>query len=280
MLTPFLPISAAQLCHWGRSLLGAAFLLPSIPLMAENIAFDFERVSGDRNYHFGTTQPSGLFDANTPDGFRVISGVGYRCLGKDLSNWAVLDDEQPDTVQKSKVESGESLKQPVSASLFLRARLVSLSSAQAGSASHGGFLFGLTNSSATASGYLALVERTPGAPARLCLYQFANGKMADLVAYSDPFPFQPDDKFFIELTVSAKGSARFAIHRDDAIPGIGNALDRITFKTFDKSVPFSLLSVELFGYAPGFVGVFFRNESAADGFFVLGNFSMESGRLD
>ncbi len=269
---------------WGGMLvLLAAALLRQTSATAEivTIAFDFSRVSGDRDHHFGMHNPVGQFDHNgAVASFQTAASVLRATTTGNA--WVVLDDEQPDTSNASMPTDGLGLQ--AGDKLVLRTRIVDLSSGDVGDAGLGGFLVGLNgNGNATADGFLAGVTRTPGGsgPGQLRMDSFANGSRAGNLALGSGFNYGGGGNlYFLELVLTpGSGGTDYALKlfADAAIPGSGNDLARLADPAFGSATPVSALTGTLAGYDQGWVGLYFEDMGGGgnNGGVSFGNFYVQ-----
>lgn len=256
----------------------SALILSVTPADAASVIFDFTRTSGDRAHNFGTNQTANnLSDANnTATGF-YVSGTGgdvYKYSAINSSGWSILNDSQPDIVNATLPDGYDAFNVSSSSPLTLRSRLTSLSSGQAGAASYGGLLFGLTDFSSTASGYIALYRRTPNNSSAIGIYNFTNGNIGSMIASAN-LASSADAAYFLSLSVESSGNFVFSLYSDTSIAGTGNSTARLTSSDFTTATPYSTVSGTISGYHSGYTGVYFRNDSTTQaGGVNYGNYYM------
>ena len=267
-------------CLTAPASVAAGVLLLSVNSVdAASIIFDFSRTSGDRAHNFGTNQTANnLSDANnTATGFYVSGASGnlYKYSVINSSGWSILNDSQPDIVNATLPDGYEDFNVRASSPLTLRSRLTSLSSGEAGVASYGGLLFGLTDFSSTASGYIALYRRTPGSSSSIGIYNFTNGTIGSMIA-STNLASSTDAAYFLSLSVENSGNFVFSLYSDSSISGTGNDTARLTSSDFGTATAYASVSGTISGYHSGYTGVYFRNDSTTQaGGVNYGNYYMD-----
>ena len=260
----------------------AGFLIASSTVHAASLIFDFTRTSGDRSHYFGTNQTANsMSDANnTSTGFYVTSSGGgfYKYGVINSSGWSIINDSEPDTINASLPAGSEAFNVSASSPLTLRSRLTSLSSGSNGVASYAGLLFGLTDFSSTASGYIALYQRTPGGAgvgsSSIGIYNFTDGAIGSLIT-STNLASATDSVFFLSLSVGSSGNFVFSLYSDASIAGTGNDTTRLTSADFGTATAYASVSGNISGYHSGYTGVYFRNDSTSQaGGVNYGNYYM------
>jgi len=255
----------------------SALAASTMPADAASLVFDFSRTSGDRAHYFGTNQTANsMSDANnTATGFYVSStGNVFKYSVQNSSGWSLVNDSQPDIVNTTLPDGSETLNVSSSSPLTIRTRLISLSSGQGGVASYGGVLFGMSDSSATASGYIALYTRVPGSSASIGLYNFTNGAIGSQIM-STNLASNSDAIYFMNLSVQNTGNFVFSLYTDASISGSGNDTSRLTSSDFSTATAYASVSGTISGYHAGYTGVYFRNNSTTSaGGVNYGNYYM------
>ena len=253
----------------------SANLMPSGPLGTFSVAvslpsgnffqaFDFSRLTGDRDSSLGTHQPSGRFDDYAdPTSFQVSSSL-FLTASTTNAAWAVMDDEQPDVVNASRPTDGSGLRAVTN--FIVRTRIENFTSGLTGEGVGAGILFGLDGAGATANGYLARVERVPGGTNRLYLDAFTNGRRGgNLATTLTNFSYASSTTpYFLELSVAptnAGGNWRLSLIADPEIPGTGRDPARLGSGSFATAARTAFLSGVLTNLLPGFVGLHFEDNT-------------------
>lgn len=265
-----------------RILLVGALLTSSLAVSSAAIlSFDFSRTSGDRAQYFGTSQPNGTFDnALNNGGFYVSGGVFKSPQVNGGSNpstyWAIINDSEPDTANTTLPAGSSAFNVSSSSALTLRTRILSLSSGDAGVASYGGFIIGLSDFSSTASGILAVVERTPSTTGVLHLFNFTNGTVGSEIAVSSTFTYSSSAVFFLDLQIAANGAYKLSLFADSSISGTDNDITRLNSTDFNTATAvMSLTGSSITGYTSGYTGLFFYDAGGVNqGGVDYGNFFM------
>lgn len=225
--------------------------------------FDFTRTSGDRDYYFGTHQTNNLFDSNTDRTYFQVtsSNGGVLDAYSSGSAWLVLDDNAPATV------GGSSNAYVAGSSLVMRTRIFYLTSATNGEAAATGFAFGLTDSSGTSNGFLALVQsKTNGSnDDSLMLRNLTAGQAGTAVNTGGNFNYGSSSNiYFLQLVLTPAGASvnyTLSLFADSAISGTGVDNTRMTSGDFSTATPVAQLSGTLEGYTGGYVGMYFQDNS-------------------
>lgn len=230
-------------------LLTSALLVGSLAAAsAATLSFDFTRTTGDRAYYFGTSQTNGTFDnASATGGFYVQSGVfkspNINGGANPSAYWSIINDSQPDTVNTTLPSGSDAFKVSSNSALTLRTTMTGLSSGDSGVLSLGGFLIGLTDFTSTASGILAVVNRTPGSNSscRLNFYNFSSGAVGTLITQSSTFTYAGSTALYLDLQIAANGNYSFGAFSD---AGMTTSLASVT-------------GASLAGYNSGYAGLFY-----------------------
>lgn len=250
-------------------------------MVTGNYTFQFDR-SGtpipDRDYNFGSRPTTGQFDVNNVATFQAQSSgpTGlFRGQVAETSTWALLNDPQPDIINATPPTGSADFIVSSTATLTLRTRVIGLSSGTGGDPGYGGFVFSLDGTGSTASGFAAVLRRTPGnnAISGLEIRNFTSGTLGSVVASSANFNYG-GGIVFLSLSASAN-SFSFSAFADSDITGSGNDASRLSSASFGSATPLASVSgLALSGYGDGYTGILFTDVGAAQGNFDVGNFQL------
>jgi hypothetical protein len=244
------------------------FLGVSAGAVGPSIWFDFEPAEPDPDGFFGTHQPGGTFDDQASAGsFQVTSA--YLQSGTLSSSWIVLNDTDIDTNNPAAPADDSDLR--ALAPVTLRTRIEHLTSSTSGEASAAGFIFGLSDAGgASASGWLARVERVPGGnTGRLYLDAFMNGARGTNVLSSATFSYGNfNQPWFLDLRLMPGTNSTaysLGIIADTNILGSGRDPLRLSSASFEDAPRAAVLAGSLPGTVTGLSGLHFEDNSLGAG---------------